>query len=321
MRLRNLLPIVFLLAASAFAKATEAGIGSLATPSTAESPAQTAGAPATAHSMKIFAGGVAGVEALARPEASAKFREAGGGLYLHNNGWADLSPAQQRQTLANFKNLPVAIELGFGGSPGAAQAWAERLRSGYLTLGIKPAFIAANAFAGNNKPTAAQWAAFSKALRATNLPASTQILPTFEFANFGENISTLTENTVSKRQDFQDIIRIAGGLVLDSPPGYVFSREDNYRAWLIDAIHWCRKQGLTVVWIASPHTFGDRFLQDTEKFLGFLRQNGAMPTAIVVENYTDSPPRNYPNVVGQEDMLNTVLGVALYLLGRQQSAD
>lgn len=110
MLLRVFLLIVFLLAAGTFTKATEAGPAALVTPSTAQGTPQPANSPATAHSsIKIYAGGVAGVEALARPETSAKFREAGGGLYLHNNGWASLSLTQKRQTLVNFKNLPVAI--------------------------------------------------------------------------------------------------------------------------------------------------------------------------------------------------------------------
>jgi hypothetical protein len=261
--------------------------------------------------IQVYAGGVAGVAALANPETSIKYRKSAGGLYLHNNGWAALTPVQQQQVLTNFENLPVALELGFGEGP---EAWANRLQTGYLAMGIKPAFIAANAFAGEKVPTAEQWRNFSRTLRATALSASTQILPTFEYANFGLNLTTLSGNTVSKREDFQAIIKIAGGMVLDSPPGYSFNREENYRNWIIDAIQWTRKQGFTVVWITSPHTFYDRYRDDTEKFLRFLSQNGALPTIIVSENYEDNPPKNYLNIVGHENDPNTTLGVAWYLL-------
>ncbi|RLD11691.1 MAG: hypothetical protein DRI44_02950, partial [Chlamydiae bacterium] len=37
--------------------------------------------------IPVYCGGVAGVEALANPENSARYRACGGGLYLHNNGW------------------------------------------------------------------------------------------------------------------------------------------------------------------------------------------------------------------------------------------
>jgi len=266
---------------------------------------------ATPPGIEVYAGGVVGLDALTNAEASIKFRQAGGGLYLHNNGWAALTSRQQRQILAVFQDRPIGIELGFkeGG-----ERWAQRLASGYLTLGIKPAFIAANAFDGNNHPTPEQWRNFSKALRAAGLPAATLVLPTFEYANFGPNVATLASNTVSRRADFQEIIRTAGGIVLDSPPGYVFEREENYRAWIIDAIRWTHQQNLTVVWIASPHTSYLGFRDDTVRFLRLLAQHDALPAIIISENYVANPPANYPNVVGREDQPDSTLGVGWYLL-------
>ena len=222
-----------------------------------------------------------------------------------------MTPVQQRQVLVHFQDLPVALELGF--KEGEA-AWAKRLGSGYLAFGIKPVFITANAFDGNNKPTPEQWDAFSRALRDSGLPASTLILPTFEYANFAPNMDTLVENTVSKRRDFQDIIKTAGGIVLDAPPGYAFGREENYRVWVIDAMRWTSNQGLEVVWITSPHTFPHSFRDDTERFLRYLEKHGALPTIIVSENYEADPPKNYPGVVGHEDAPDTPLGVAWCLL-------
>lgn len=259
--------------------------------------------------ITIYAGGVSGVSALADPEVSVKYRREGGGMYLHNNGWDLLTPQQQQTALSNFENLPIAIELGFI----PAEAWAERLRTGYLTFGIEPVFIASNAFASGNKPTPEEWGAYIKALRGAGLPDSTRVLPTFEFANFGGNIPTLLDNTVSKREDFQSIIRLAGGIVLDAPPGYAFEREEGYRLWMIDAIRWTREQDLMVVWITSPFFFHDTYRSDTVKFLRFMLEHDALPTDIVCENYSMDPPETYPNVVGDEDEPNTPLGVA-YLL-------
>ncbi|HKI70154.1 MAG TPA: hypothetical protein VKA67_11225 [Verrucomicrobiae bacterium] len=271
---------------------------------------------AASAGIQVYAGGVAGVASLADPKASLKFREAGGGLYLHNSGWGKLDLAQQQQVLTNFAKLPVAIELGFGRSEARAAAWSRRLQSGYLALGIKPAFIAANAFANNHHPTVEQWRDYTHALRSAGLPASTLVLPTFEYANFRANLATLADNTVSKRRDFQELIRTAGGIVLDSPPGYSLRREANYRTWIIDAIHWTHQQGCTVVWIASPNSSRDHFRSDTGKFLRLLKQKNALPDVIVCENYNPHPPRNYPNVVGDENQPNTTLGVAWYLLNR-----
>ena len=94
-------------------------------------------------SYAVFAGGVAGVADLTVAGNSSAFRAAGGGLYLHNNGWNSLTGAQRRQVLAIFSNAPTAIELGFGGNDRSAKAWAGACRRSYLAPGIRPEFIAA----------------------------------------------------------------------------------------------------------------------------------------------------------------------------------
>jgi len=266
-----------------------------------------------AGEFAVFAGGVAGVEALTVATNSASFRAAGGGLYLHNNGWGSLNLAQRRLVLEVFSNSPVAMELGFGGSKSSAEAWATACRKNYLDPGIKPAFIAANAFADDNHPTPEQWSDYMTALRAAGVPASTLILPTFEYQNFRPNLDTLAQNFVSQRADFQTIIRRAGGIVLDTPSGYFFSREPAYQNWVVDAIHWTRAQGLRTVVIASPHFSKNAFAADTRRFLEYLRAQQALPDIFAVENYTAEPPPDYPNVVGNENRPNTALGVARWL--------
>ena len=260
--------------------------------------------------IPVYCGGVAGVKALANPENSAHYRASGGGLYLHNNGWALLNKEEQRNVLKIFKDRPAGIELGFE----PADGWAKLLRDNYLKSGIRPDFIAANAFMANNIPTAAGWETYMKALRGAGLPETTLILPTFEYANFAKNIPKLLENRVTCRNDFQAIIRTAGGFVLDTPPGYAFTREEGYRTWLVDAIRWTRGQGLEVVWISSPHSFGTAWSADTARFLKYLRGNNAMPTRIVVENYEGNPPEGYLNVVGSDRKESTALGVANRLI-------
>lgn len=85
--------------------------------------------PATAP--RVFAGGVAGVAALADPAASTRFHSAGGGLYLHNNGWAALSPAQKQGVVRNIgargEELLLldngTVKVGIDGAKGAAITW------------------------------------------------------------------------------------------------------------------------------------------------------------------------------------------------------
>jgi arylsulfatase A-like enzyme len=258
-----------------------------------------------------LAGGVSGVADLVAPEHSQAFRAAGGGLYLHNNGWGKLKDAERKAVLQLFKDRPVAIELGFAPS---SQAWAECYRRAYLSYGILPRFIAANAFAGNNHPTPEQWQDYSARLRQVGLPKSSLVLPTFEYANFGPNIPTLAHNKVSDRLDFQQILSEAGGLVIDSPSGYFFSREQAYRDWVVDALHWAREHRQVSVVIASPHIFGKPFPEHTKKLVQYLRDHAALPDIWVCENYTETDPGKYINRVGNEDNPVTVLGTARLLL-------
>lgn len=277
--------------------------------------ALTCSASAREKEALVFAGGVAGVASLTDGSASQKFRAAGGGLYLHNNGWASLNREQQRQVLAIFAGRPIGIELGYGAG-NAAQAWAGRCKTGYLDLGIRPAFITANAFDGNNLPTVEGWKNYTATLRQQGVPEATLILPTFEYANFGPNVATLSQNMVSQRTDFQAIVSVAGGLVLDCPPGYFFAREPGYHTWIVDAIRWTHAKGLKCVWITSPHTFGARFGEDTERCLKFFQTHEAMPDMIAVENYNPNPEPGYVNVVGREDIPATALGVGWDLVHR-----
>lgn len=251
------------------------------------------------------------MEALTDARNFMRYRKAGGGLYLHNDGWARLDQSQQMQVLSNFTGKPIAIELGF--REGAA-AWAERLQSAYLNQGILPDFIAANAFDQNNRPVPHIWRRYTEALRGTSLPTTTLILPTFEYANFGMNRETLSLNTVTLREDFQEIIRVAGGLVLDVPPGYAWQRERAYRDWVLDAIQWSNSRGYAVVWICSPHDRHDSFRNDARRFLRYLERHDALPQIVVVENYTHEPANDYPNIIGHEDQKDTILGVANFLL-------
>jgi hypothetical protein len=145
------------------------------------------------------------------------------------------------------------------------------------------------------------------------VPANTLILPTFEYQNFSPNIATLAQNVVSRQPVFQAILHAAGGIVLDTPPAYFFSREPAYRDWVVDAIQWTHAQGLKTVVIDSPHNSKTHYAADSLRFLEYLRAHQAVPDIFAVENYTPKPPPDYPNRVGSESQGNTALGVARML--------
>lgn len=263
--------------------------------------------------IPIYAGGVAGIEDLVNPDNSDQFRTSGGGLYLHNNGWAALTLPQQREVLRLFESRPIGIELGFGTGP-ATKAWANRFKSGYGELGIQPAFIAVNAYMQNNRPTVEEWNAYSQSLRTIGgVPSSTLIVPTFEYANFAPNIPHLKDTKVSQMPEFQQVIQAAGGLALDVPCGYFFGREHAYREWVVDAIQWAKAHDTKVVHIASPHRSEENYDEDTTKLMNFLEHRNALPDIVVCENYEGKPAADYPNRVGQESVPHEVLGVARML--------
>ncbi len=136
----------------------------------------------------VFAGGVAGINDLLTPSNSETYRAKKGGLYLHNSGWATLTAGQKSQILLIFQRNPIAMELGFG----SGAAWGDIYRTHYLEFGVRPIFIAVNAFSHNNHPTPEQWSLYSATLRDHGVPPSTLILPTFEYQNFSPNINTLS---------------------------------------------------------------------------------------------------------------------------------
>jgi hypothetical protein len=254
-----------------------------------------------------YAGGVAGINDLANPANSANYRAAGGGLYLHGRAWNKLDDHQKRQILSAFRGAPVGVETGWGVG-GHVKAWAKQLKEKYLDYGIRPDFIAVNAFAGNNRPTPGAWKEYVDAMRAVGLPTSTHVLPTFEYQNFKSNIKTLRSNTVSSSPDFQEIIQAAGGLVMDTPPRYSMHREQAYRDWVTDAIQWANSRGLVSVVILSPWNSGKRWNEDTRQYLEYLGSHNAVPTALVCENYANPELPNYPNPVGNERDPSTALG-------------
>ncbi len=257
----------------------------------------------------VYAGGVTGFDALADPAHSVEYRKAGGGLYLHNNGWSDLEPEKRKALLATFEGAPVGVELGFGN----AEAWARHFSKAYHAAGIRPDFITVNCFDKDNKPTLDGWKAYTARLRK-ECGEKPYIFPTFEYANFGPNIPTLRERFLSKDKGFQSIVRHSKGIVIDCPPDYFFKREQNYRDWMTDAIQWTRKQGLASLIIVSPHHSGKKADEDAKKFVAYLREHGALPDAWSSENYWNEVPEGYPNQVTPETVPHTPLGVGLWLV-------
>jgi hypothetical protein len=265
--------------------------------------------PSDDRRVTVYAGGVAGITDLLASSNSEIYRSKGGGLYLHNSGWEELTSEQKRQILRIFHGNPLALEFGFG----SGAAWGDVYATHYQAFNVHPDFIAVNAFSSNNHPTAEQWSSYSARLRDKGVPPATLILPTFEYQNFRSNIASLSQNQVHQSSVFQAIIQSAGGIVLDTPSGYSMKREPAYRDWVVDAIHWTKQRGLRNIVILSPGP-SEKWAEDTFRYVQYLRSHDAIPSAFICENYDRSKSMYYPNRVGRENNPDNTLGHCLTLV-------
>ncbi len=259
--------------------------------------------------LAVFVGGVAGLDSLTDPENSDEFRAEGGGLYLHTVGWSNLSLTERKKILKVFQGRPSVVEMGYtNGNYTARQNAYKKL---YHDLGLRPDVITINAFSSDREPPPDEFQKAVDAYRALGLAAHTEVYATFEYQNFPSKIPIIQKNHVSDRKDFQKIIRIGGGLTLDTPSAVFFRRDQRYRDWVIDAIKWTQSQGLIAAVIFSPNSSKTNYDEDTLKYLNYLDKNEALPDRYYVENYAGKgTPDNYPNIVGNEDTPHHQLGCA-----------
>ena len=270
------------------------------------------------ETASIFVGGVSGIESLADPQSSVEYRGDGGGIYLHHTGWSSnrLTNAQRNSIINDiWKGHSFGVELGFHDNN--TTSWQNAYKKLYHDLGIRPAFITCNAFSSDRVPDVDDWAATIEAFRAVGVSDDVPIYATFEYQNFPSKMLTLMDNLVSRRKDFQDIIRASKGLTLDIPPTVYFRRLNHtnpnarkYHEWMIDAIKWTKDNGFSVGMIISPNDSRTRYGEDTKAFLDVLLQQNALADFYIVENYSPADPQTYSNPVGNEDTPHHQLGCA-----------
>lgn len=261
----------------------------------------------------IFVGGTAGIENLANPENSDEYRSAGGGVYLHHSGWAPLEAEIKTQIQDVFAGHDYTLELGHLTED--YTTWQNAYVKFYKNRGIRPAYITCNAFSKDRIPSVTDWEQTIAAYRGAGVPETTKIFATFEYQNFASRIPTLASNKVSIRDDFQQIIALSGGIVIDAPSMVFFRREQNYRDWIVDAIQWTRANGYTTAIIYSPHAAGEQYDEYTLDYIDYLLERDALPDLSFVENYAASTVDfdTYPNPVGNEDTPHHQLGMARIL--------
>jgi len=267
----------------------------------------------------IYAGGVNGFASMLDSENTQKYRYNKGGLYLHNNGWTALTHDQRLKLLRVFDNMSVAIEVGFpkqgefGFSPDKTKYhwWCDNFRDLYVNYGLQPDIVAVNLEDTVNNPTIPQ-PSFAQFKRhhddLKHMSPGSLVLPILGPMNVELPIRT---DPISSNLRYQQIVGLAGGVVMDSPPKVFITREQRYRDWVVDAIKYANNNGHKSVLIVSPHSSRSMFKSHTIMMLRYLAQNKAMPSVYIVENYIYG--RDYINKVGKERQDHSVLGVARHL--------
>ncbi|WP_168442015.1 LamG domain-containing protein [Pontiella desulfatans] len=276
---------------------------------------------ATVAQNEIFCGGVSGCSNLAVAANSDEFRAAGGNIFIHSVGWDNHTTEAQKNTIVQlWQDHEWGIEMGFSAYDYTSRQNAYKSR--YLDRGIQAKFITVNAYSSGRIPEVDDWILDRQAYYDKGVDSSTAIYATFEYQNMAEYQTTLHQNLVSDRTDFQEIITASGGMTLDIPPTVYFRRINStnsnirkYHDWILDAIRWAQSRGHTVGIIVSPNSARTNYDEDTKAFVEILETENALPNFFIVENYSPEDPATYDNEVGNEDTPHHQLGCARLLQG------
>lgn len=273
---------------------------------------------ARADAPPVVLGGVTTMQDLLNPANTADFRAAGGGLYLHNNGWDDTlsSNAQKRAVLAEFPNEQTTVELGYSDPP--AQ-WSNHFQSDYINLGVNAETVLSNGLSGKDTSgtaTVAGAESYINAFKALHVPTVGIVLSPNNNATDADTYPFSS----SYWDDQRTIASYGGAWATDTPPSYFFERNQGYRDWVIAETQWSNANGVKSINIISPNDAGTNFFSDSVKDVRYFEANNAIPKQWVVENYTyvNDAPANYVNQIGSEDNVNNLAYTANWLIGHVQ---
>lgn len=233
--------------------------------------------------IPVWAGGVPGFETFIKGDNHVNFRSKGGKLHVHHFGWINkLTKEERERVLTHFGNENLFLEIGF------TDSWPNKYKRDYKDTNYwKPFAITSNCHAKMNVPTFEEWKGFVNEMKEKS--GVSRIYPTFEYQNFHrDNKTILSNNLVSKRKLFQQMIRHSKGLTLDIPPHLFFHPTKvvhEYRLFVKDAIQWTHENGFEIYIILSANYGQDTFTQDCERIYNHLRNVDAIPDGYIINNY------------------------------------
>ena len=267
----------------------------------------------------VVLGGTCTMQDLLTASNTDDFRSAGGGLYIHYNGWIDtLSTAAQRKSVwSEFQPEGAAnAELGFSTPPGA---WTSAFQTNFVNNGVTVGTISVNGLstgAGESTATVAQAETYIDAFKSMGQKTVT---PVFS-PNFDATTAAAYPFSDTMWNNVRTVATYGGGWTSDAPPAYFFGRDQGYRDWVIAETQWVNANGLKSINIISPHTSGTNFFTDAVNYVNYFEAHDAIPKEWVVENYSSigDPPAGYVNQIGSEDNVNNLAYTADWLIHHVQ---
>lgn len=238
----------------------------------------------------VVLGGDREFDTLADPKNSEKFRAAGGGIFIHNQGWQVTTPEQKDKISELFSKKTMIILIGFD-VEAQAVAWGRVVERDYIEAGIQPSIITA----GSAETTAADWAAFTEGLRTGGAPNSSQVLP---FLNVNDEAS-------------QAVAQDAGGgnIFLQAT---TFVNSETVRASTADTIKRLRKNKLKSVIFLAPQDRDTQFEDNAKQVIETLAGQDALPDVICCTNW--QAPDYSRGTVFNENEPGSVGAVALMII-------
>lgn len=242
----------------------------------------------------VYLGGLTSdMKNLGQPNATASFRNNGGGLYMHAdyvlaNTSGDCpqqtASAALAATISNFENTPAQIaEVGLSTPLGLSQL----IECNYQGVGLRPAVALVNIRMGVT--TFKSWQPFADAGKASGLTALGPIV--------SPNSPLDPQDWNNSYWDSAKQMALYGGaLGMDTPPLLYTARGPLYVRFA-QQLAWCAATGVTCIDILSPANGEVGFEQDALDWGKQIVAAGVFPAGWVFENYNvNSKPS-----IGNED--------------------
>lgn len=148
---------------------------------------------------------------------------------------------------------------------------------------------------------------FTETVDAAKIRGVTSVAPIFS-----PNDDTMSLYDFALNPKYADIIKAArygGGLALDPPPNYFFTRGKAYQEFSYTQLRWARENNLRSTVIISPYGDDYDFRNHVIEYVGLFKKHHALPNSWAIEIYNSD---NNPDI-GSTHEPNSIVSIALWL--------